>query len=647
MAVPTLAVLFALAGAIFLRTPDDRLIANLIWLAGLLVLGTPVVWRTIRHAAGGHFATDIVASLAIASSFLLAQPLAGLIVVLMQTGGEALERYAEGRASEAVRRLEEDAPRQAHRIVRGLIEDVPASAIVPDNLLLVRPGEMFPCDGTVVSGTSHVDTSRLTGEPVPARAVSGTALMSGTLNLEGALEVRATATSQASQYARIVEMVRSASASKAPLQRLADRYAVWFTPVVLLVCAVAWILSGDPTRVLAILVVATPCPLILATPVAIIGGINRAAARQIIMKTGGALEQLSAVRVAVFDKTGTLTVGRPEVSDVVSVEPFTPPDILRLAGALEQHSSHALARSVVEAAMRQHEFLPTPTDVVEDPGSGISGHVEGRSVSVGGRDYVAGRIGTRIDVDTVAAFNRVGLHAHVAIDGSPAGVIEFADQVRPSAAAVVSDLRSLGLRRVVLLSGDHAPNVNTVARAVGIDEAVGDLRPGEKLERVGELSAVEGPVMMVGDGTNDAPALSRAAVGVALVGHGGGVTADAADVLILNDDLSRLAEAMSISARTMRIARQSIRIGLALSGIAMIAASAGLIAPVAGALLQEGIDVAVILNALRASVPARHGKTALRQLRRPFPDRNREGFPTAPGTAPLHLWSGSNPGIGP
>jgi heavy metal translocating P-type ATPase len=605
------------------RAPDDRLFANLIWLAGLVLLGTPVVWRTLRHAVRGHFATDIVASLAIITSVVVAQPLAGLIVVLMQTGGEALERYAEGRASDAVRRLEKDAPRQAHRLVQGTTEDVPASAIAPDDALLVRPGEMIPCDGVVVSGASHVDTSRLTGEAIPQRAVAGTTVMSGAINLEGALEIRATATAQASQYARIVELVRSAAASKAPLQRLADRYAVWFTPLVLMACAAVWAWSADPSRVLAVLVVATPCPLILATPVAIIGGVNRAAARQIVIKTGGALEQLSAVRVAVFDKTGTLTTGRPEVSALTPIAPFTSDDVLHYAGALEQHSGHTLARSVVDAARRRETSFPAPTDVVEESGSGIAGRVEGRQVLVGGRLYIAGRLATA-GIDLTPDLGRSGLHAYVAVDGSLAGIIEFADQVRPGAADVIASLRSLGIRRVLLLSGDHAPNVSSLARTVGIDEAAGDLLPAAKLERVAELSDQEGPVMMVGDGTNDAPALSRAAVGVALVGHGGGVTAEAADVLILNDDLSRLADAMLISARTMRIARQSIWVGLSCSALAMVAAGAGLIAPVVGALIQEGIDVAVILNALRASAPAaRQDARVTTRARQQFSDDQR------------------------
>jgi heavy metal translocating P-type ATPase len=604
LAAPLLAALFVVAGAVVLLATDVRLSANVIWLAGLVLTGAPVVGRTLRQATKGHFATDIVASMAIVTSILLAQPLAGLIVVLMQTGGEALERYAEGRASQAVRRLEEDSPRQAHRLAHGQVEDVAASVIEPGDELLVRPGEMIPCDGVVITGSSHVDASRLTGEAMPVAAAPGIRLMSGSLNLEGALEIRATASSRESQYAKIVELVRSAAASKAPLQRLADRYAVWFTPAVLLVCAAAWLLSNDPERVLAVLVVATPCPLILATPVAIIGGINRAASRQIIMKTGGALEQLSQVRAVVFDKTGTLTVGHPEVTGVVPIAPFTKEEVLRLAGIVEQHSGHSLARMVVEAAVRANGPLPAPTKAVEEAGSGIMARVGDRIVAVGGRRFIAAHLDAH-PTTLNDLRGRDGLRAVVAIDGALAGTIEFGDQVRPGATDLVAALRARGIARIELLSGDHAPNVASVARQVGIDDAVGDLLPEAKLQRVAELSLRVGRVMMIGDGTNDAPALTRAAVGVALAGHGGGVTAEAADVLILNDDLGRVVEAMSISARTMRIARQSIWVGLSLSVVAMLFASVGMIAPVMGAMLQEGIDVAVILNALRASQPGK------------------------------------------
>jgi heavy metal translocating P-type ATPase len=605
LALPAIAILFVVAGTVLHVTVGEEW-SSVVWFGGLVITGAPILWHTLRRIVGGHLATDVVAMLAVIGAAALGQPLAGLIVVVMQSGGEALERFAEGRASRAVRQLEEDAPHIAHRIGNGLRggEDIPVDDIEVGDILLVRPGEMLPCDCVVLTGESHVDVSRLTGEPIPVTGKAGVSLMSGSLNLNGALTVKATALSKESQYARIVELVRSAAAHKAPLQRLADRYAVWFTPVTLVVCAIAWVTSGEPSRALAVLVVATPCPLILATPIAIIGGINRAASRQIVMRTGAALEKLSDVRVAVFDKTGTLTIGRPSVSRVSAVPPMTDRLLLRLAGAVEQHSGYALARSVVDAALKDGEALPLPTETLEEGGRGITGRVDGHLVSIGSRGYIASRVTGTIDHPFTIRPDDHGLllRAWVAVDGGFAGTLDFADEIRRGTRETIAALPALGVRRMLLLSGDRQVSVRGVADAVGIREALGDLLPADKLMRVAALSESDGAVLMVGDATNDAPALSRADVGVALAGHGGGVSAEAADVVILNDDLSRVSEAIVISKRTMGIARQSIGIGLGLSAVAMMFAAAGMIPPVIGALIQEGIDVAVIVNALRVSV---------------------------------------------
>ncbi|HEX7338292.1 MAG TPA: heavy metal translocating P-type ATPase [Gemmatimonadales bacterium] len=576
-----------------------------VWSAGLALTGLPVVWHTLRGIARGRFAADLVAMLAIVAALLLGEPVAGLIVVLMQTGGEALERYAEGRASEAVRELEAAAPHVAHRIVGGNVTDIEAEMVAVGDELLLRPGELLACDAIVVEGRSHVDASRLTGEPVPVSAHPGVALASGSLNLEGPLTVRATAPASESQYARIVELVRTAQASKAPLQRLADRYAVWFTPVTLGVCVAAYLLSGDPTRVLAVLVVATPCPLILAAPVAIVGGINRAARHGIIFRHGTALEQLGHVAIAIFDKTGTLTIGRPEVAHVRAVAPLTEEDVLRLAGAVEHGSGHLLARTLVQEAESRAIPLPAASQIIESPGQGVRGEVDGQGITVGGWSFVVSRHPAaepafRALLNPTAG---AGLRAYVAVDGRGAGLIEYADRLRPELAGFVSRLRRLGIRRTLLLSGDDQVNATAVATAVGIDEAHGDLLPEAKVAYVQRLMKEGERVVMVGDGTNDAPALSSATVGIALASGGGGISAEAADAVILADDPTRIAEAIEISRRTLRLARQSIWVGLGLSGTAMIFASLGYIPPIAGALLQEGIDVAVILNALRAAFP--------------------------------------------
>ncbi|MDZ4862606.1 MAG: heavy metal translocating P-type ATPase [Gemmatimonadota bacterium] len=598
VAIPITTLLVILTGLAFQAGPL-HLWGTRLWLVGLVCLGAPVVWQTAAGAFRGRLAADLVATLAIITAILLEQPLPGLVVVLMQTGGEALERFAAGRASRAVAALEAEAPRVAHRQHGDEIEDVAADLVAADDRVVVRPGEMVPCDGEVIEGRSSIDHSRLTGEPMPLAAAPGTALLSGSLNLDGPLVIRVVRVARESQYARIVDLVRTAQQSKSPLQRLADRYAVIFTPVTLAVCVIAWAISRDPLRVLSVLVVATPCPLILAAPVAMIGGINRAARRRIIIRHGEALERLGNVTAALLDKTGTITIGRPALASVSPVAPFSEAEVLGLAAAVDAGSGHLLARSVVAEALRRGLPSGTADAVIESPGQGVTGEVGGHQVMLGARSFVLGRhpglAGSWRDTEPTA------LRAWLVVDGRAAGTLAFADQIRPEARPLLARLARLGIRRIIMVTGDDASHAEAIARAVGIEDVRAGLLPADKVAVVAEMEQAGYHVMMLGDGTNDAPALSRASVGVALAANGGGITAEAADVVVLADDPLRVADAIEISQRTMRIARQSVWVGLGLSGVAMLAAAAGAIPPTIGAILQEIIDVAVILNALRAS----------------------------------------------
>ena len=602
---PVLVTLAVLVGGLVATWVGAAELAHRLWTAGVIVAGAPLVFRTIRSIAHGRLATDVVASLSIVGAIGLGQPLAGLVIVLMQTGGEALERFAEGRASAAVRALEAAAPRIAHRVEGSAIIDLPVGDIVVGDTLVVRPGDVVPCDGVVLSGDSELDTSSLTGEAMPVRAAPGVGVMSGTLNGFGSFQLRATAPAARSQYARIVELVREAEASKSPLQRVADRYAIWFTPITVVLCGIAVAITHDWMRALAILVVATPCPLILATPVAIIGGINRAARRFVIVRHGGALEAMSRVTAAVFDKTGTLTIGKPRLDRVRVDDGFDRATVLGYAAAVEQHSSHLLARVVVDAVTAQGVAIPESSAHVETPGQGIAGMIDGHAVRVGARAFVVPECEGGVLAAARLEQDGATLRAYVSVDGRLAAVLEYADELRADLPAMLHGLEAAGVRRVALLSGDHSPIAREVAARAGISEAHGDLMPEDKAQFIERLRASGHVVLMVGDGVNDAPALSTADVGVALAAHGGGIAAESADMIVLVDSLDRVNETKAIADRTMRIARQSIWAGLGLSGVAMLVAAFGGLAPITGAALQEAIDVAVILNALRTSVAPR------------------------------------------
>jgi heavy metal translocating P-type ATPase len=544
-----------------------------------------------------------VASLAIAGAAIIGEYAAGCIIVLMQTGGEALDDYAMRQATASLEALLARAPRLAHIRRDHSYADVPVGEVVPDELILVKPGEVVPVDGIVLSGTAAVDESALTGEPVPVTARPGVEVMSGSICVDGALEVRVLRTSSESQYEQIIQLVKSAQADKAPIARLADRYAILFTPFTLGMCGLAWLLTHEPSAMVAVLVVATPCPLILAAPVAIISGINRAARRGIIVKGGAALEQVGQVRAVVFDKTGTLTVGIPSVERVVHLDGFGEEAILRLAAGLERFSSHPMARALVATAEERGTSLPMPSDVVETPGQGVSGRVEDHTVAVGSMDYAVSNA-----LATLPALREIreecDAHddavAFVGVDGRAAGLVVFADTIRSEVSPLLARMGQLGVTDTAMLTGDDRSTAHVVASDIGMTEVKAELRPSQKVDAVRELMRDHGSVVMVGDGINDAPALAAATVGIALGAHGVAASAEAADIVVLVDDIGRVADAIEISQNTVRIAKQSIWIGLGASGAMMVAAAFGYIVPAVGAILQEVLDVAVILNALRA-----------------------------------------------
>jgi heavy metal translocating P-type ATPase len=517
----------------------------------------------------------------------------------MLATGRMLEARATARARRELRTVLERAPRTAHRYTAGELADTMLDEVKPGDLLLVSSGEVVPVDGRLETEVAVLDESALTGEPLPVERHAGDAVRSGVVNAGGPFDLRATTTAADSTYAGIVRLISDAEASTSPFVRLADRYAVVFLVVSLAIAAAAWAVSGDLERAVAVLVVATPCPLILAAPVAIAAGLSRAAHRGVVVKGGGALEQLGRGEILLFDKTGTITAGQPQVAEIVATGTMPADDVLRYAASLDQVSPHVLAAAVVRAARHRNLRLELPDGVVEVPGHGVRGRVAGHDVAVGKAAWIAAPtagwarpIRRRAELDGA-------LTVFVRVDGTPVGALLLDDPIRPDAPRTIRQLRRDGIRRIVMVTGDRADNATTVGSVIGVDEVLAERSPADKVEAV-KLEKRLGATIMVGDGLNDAPALAVADVGVAVGARGSTASSEAADVVLTVDRLDRLGEAIVIARRARRIALQSVIVGIGLSLVAMMVAAAGYLPPAWGALLQEAIDVAVILNALRA-----------------------------------------------
>jgi heavy metal translocating P-type ATPase len=579
---------------------DDA--ADVLWAATVALMLVPLGWSLVSTVLHGRVGVDAIALVAMAGALALGEFLAGAVIALMLAGGNALETAANRRARRELTALLAHAPTVARRRSGDDVEEVPVDALLTGDVVIVRTGEVVPADGIVIEGHAVMDEATLTGESLPVSRGPGEAVRSGSVCAGAPFDVRATRPAAESSYAALVRLVEKAQAERAPFARIADRYAALMLPVTLVLAGGAWAASGDAVRGLAVVVVATPCPLILAAPIALVSGISRAARRGVIVKGAGVIERLGRVRSALLDKTGTLTLGTPHIERIAVADGLGEPELLRLAASVEQLSAHVLAQALVEAARERGLRLDFPADVQEEPGQGIGGRVDGHHVLLGSAGWLAERgVPAALDMavpPAEAGFARVA----VAVDGRHAGTIVMADRLRTDAPGLVARLRGAGVLHVAMVSGDHATIADRIGQELGLDRVYAEQSPQDKLDVVRAVRADPhlAPVLMVGDGVNDAPALAMADVGIAMGTTAATASSETADAVITVDRIDRVAEAVIIGRRSLHIATQSVVVGLGLSFAAMVAAAFGLITPVEGALLQEGIDVAVILNALRA-----------------------------------------------
>ncbi len=603
--------------ALFVSSTALLLGGGLAWLAGAGSVSAPL-WATatclgLIFSAGSVVdalrrrqpTVDVIAVLALGGALAVDELFAGAMIAVMLATGQLLETRAAARARRDLSLLVRRAPRTARRRAGGGIVEVDVDDLGVGDRLIVGAGEVVAVDGRLLSA-AVLDESALTGEPLPVERAVGDDVRSGVVNAGEPFELVATAPAAESTYAGVVRLVEQAQASSAPFVRTADRVAVFFVPLTMVVAGVAWALSADPVRAVAVLVVATPCPLLLAAPIAIMSGLSRAARVGVVIKGGGALEQLAAGRVMLFDKTGTLTAGKPRVSDVIAAGPaVSAEEVLRLAASLDQLSPHVLAGAIVSAGTQRGLALLTPTEVREVHGYGLEGMVGGRRVRLGKATWIVGddppqwarHARRRAELDG-------SLTVFVAVDDAPAGALLLDDPIRPDAPRMLRALRAAGVTRVVLLTGDRADIAEMVGRVVGVDAVQADCDPAAKLAAIEQESAGAATIM-VGDGVNDAPALAAAGAGVALAARGATASSEAADVVLTVDRIDALADAMLISRRCKNIARQAVLVGMGLSLAAMLIASLGLLPPAAGAIVQEVIDVLAIAIALRAVLPGK------------------------------------------
>ncbi len=595
------------------------------WTATVYVAGV-IVWAAVgmvKDIMRGHWGLDVLAIMAMIATLAVGEYVAALIVVLMLSGGEALEDYAARRAKQDLSSLLDRSPQVAHVVTAHTdgtspYRDVPVTEVQVGDVLLVRPAEIVPIDGELLSDSGTFDDSSLTGESLPVSRKRGDEVYSGSVNGDRAIKIRALRSSAESQYQQIVELVKEAAESRAPVVRLADRFAIPFTLVSLAIAGVAYLVSGDVVRIAEVLVLATPCPLLIAAPVAFLGGMSRTSRAGVIVKGGGVLEQLARTRSAAFDKTGTLTRGNPEVVEIRAHNGFDPDEVLSLAASAEQYSTHVFAQAILRAATERGIPVRSALDAHEDATNGVVARVDGHDVAVGKPAFIEAITGWADD--GMASSGQAV--AHVAVDGAYAGMLVLADEIRPEAPAVISWLHDHGVSRVAMLTGDSTDTAQAVAAQAGIADIHAELLPPDKVDLAATMSPR--PTLVVGDGVNDAPVLAAADVGIAMGARGSTAAGDAADAVLLKNSLNGVVDAVAISRHTLRIALQSIWIGIALSIGFMLVATTGVIPAVAGALTQELIDLATIVNSLRAL----RGPAAFRPPVEPAPSAPSVAAPT-------------------
>ena len=592
-AIPATALLCGLTSMALSRSD----LSPWIFTAGIVPVLAVLLWSILTSLMRGEYGLDVIAALSMSGALLAGEPLAGVVVALMYSGGLLLEDFAQGRAQREMTALLGRVARTAQTYRGKNLVETAIELLVPGDRLLIRAGEVVPADGIIESGSALLDESSLTGEALPVRRNAGAAVPSGVANGDAPFNLVVTKTAALSTYAGVVRLVDAARLSKAPMARLADRYALGFLVVTLALATAAWFFSDDPKRALAVLVVATPCPLIIAVPVAIVAGMSRAAKRGLLVKSARILELLPQIRTVLIDKTGTLTDGQAHAGAVEARKGFDDVALITAAASLAQASQHVVSQALVAEARQRGLQLVAPTDVVESPGDGVTGRVAGKLVVIGRPGFVAK--GLKVEETSATAGTTV---LAVAINRKPPGRIVFEDRLRDDAPETLRALRAGGVKRIVLLTGDQEAIAKRAGDALGVDLVIAEATPSGKVDAV-KAEINNGPVMMVGDGINDAPALAAADIGVALGARGSAAASEAADIVLLVDRIDRIVDAMSIAQRTRAIAIQSVVVGLSLSSLGMIVAALGYLPPLAGALSQEAIDVAVILNALRALGP--------------------------------------------